>query len=97
MLLVLRGKHAQKARAKLVKTTDGFSVPLPSECGVASLRIVGEYKHLGSVIDNVGTALQDVPVRSSAAMAAPRTRLLLKRFFALFAFNVPLDCACSLH
>jgi hypothetical protein len=66
--LVLRGKHADKARAQLVKTADGFSIPLPPECGDVSLRIVGEYKHLGSVIDNVGTALQDVPIRCSAAM-----------------------------
>ena len=68
--LALRGKRAQETRSKLVKIDDGLAIPLPPDCGATSLRIVSEYKHLGSTIANNGAAVPDVPLRATSALAA---------------------------
>ena len=69
-VLALRGKRAQETRSKLVQIDDGFAIPLPPDCGATSLRIVSEYKHLGSTIANNGAAVPDVPLRSTSALAS---------------------------
>ena len=69
----LRGKGAAAARASLVDlpSEDGVPValglPLPAGCGVPYLRVVDDYKHLGSTITEgnaqAGAAAHFPPLR----------------------------------
>jgi hypothetical protein len=68
--LRLRGRHASAERDKSCKTGNVLPIPLPMACGSSSLRIVSEYKHLGSSIDSCGSVLSDVSGRVSSAMSA---------------------------
>ena len=62
--LNLRGKHAQLERDK--KRANGSAIKLPSDCTSRWLRVVAEYKHLGSCIEWCGSPSPDVPIRVSS-------------------------------
>ena len=66
--LSLRGKHSADERRKVAAAGNCIHLPLISD--VPGLRVVSVYKHLGSILEDSGSAAPDVPHRVSSAMAA---------------------------
>ena len=66
----LRGKHAQKEWHKLLHVGSELAIALPLECQAQCLRVVNDYKHLGSAMDRFGRASPDVPGRTASALSA---------------------------
>ena len=66
--VVLRGKYAVAEAQKLHE--QGMMISLPSECEAPALRVVLDYKHLGSYISRGSTATPDVQNRVSSSMSA---------------------------
>ena len=67
-LLVLRGTGSSTARNKLHDQGSVIKFALPE--GEGSLRIVHEYRHLGSILTDDGSSNQEAVGRASSGMAA---------------------------
>ena len=66
--VVLRGKHAA-AECQMIRDRE-MHISLPSECDAPALRVVLDYKHLGSYISRDPSATPDVQNRVSSSMSA---------------------------
>ena len=64
----LRGKGSISCMSEIVKSN--WNIALPEAPGSPKFRIVQEYKHLGSWLDNTGRSGRDVGHRTSSAMTA---------------------------
>ena len=74
---ILRGKHSAAELAKI--RNNEMTIPLPSACESASLRLVQDYKHLGSWLSRNPSAAPDVSHRIASAMSV-YCPLSFKRF-----------------
>ena len=67
--VTFRGKNSSNEKRKLFIDNDA-KIKLPEGAGASHLRVVSEYKHLGSIIGADGGAGSDVPRRVSSAMTS---------------------------
>ena len=66
---LFRGKLAKHHKSSLMRDDGSKAIPLTLEDGHhVELRVVSQYKHLGSVVDDTGSLVPDARSRASPAM-----------------------------